>query len=685
MNFPLRYTLISLDLRFRLRPRTGSRSRSPAPRCPGAGIESLETRCLLAANIVPFDQTFQLASLQAATKTIYLDFNGHVATGAAAAAWGSATDIRTPPFSSDADPAFSTDELTTIQHVWAKVAEDFAPFQVNVTTREPAVADLINSGSGDFRWGIRVVIGDGSKNPSAGAGGIALIGSFTAPGDVPCFVNTTATSSGDFMAIAASHEVGHTLGLGHDSINGGGEYYNGHGGSGSTSWGPIMGAPYSRNLSQWSNGEYAAANNNEDDLAIITSGANGFGYRPDDRANTFAGATPLTQSAGQSLLRNIGIIERNTDSDMYSFTVTTGQVDLRIRPLDVLDATNFTGANLDVGATLYDSRGVVVADIRPQNRLDAQFRATLVGGNYFVRVFGTGNGDPLVDGYSNYGSLGQYTVTVSQTAVTSIDPPIVSIAAQTAVTEGAANRLTAVSFVVTLSKPSANPVTVNYSTRDGSATLLDSDYQSASGTLTFAPGETTKTISVNVVGDTRYEANETFSVELTSPGNATLGRAEATAAIINDDRYVPPTIYAAVGAPPGSITEGNAAVFTISLSEPATSSVQVGYRTVSGSATAGRDFTNATGFVTFAPGETTKTVSVSTINDSLGEAAEWLTLQLVRRPGPAQIGTGSARATIAESDGGVPGRSTASIALAAAFSTPQATGSSSKKQSTTKF
>ena len=622
---------------------------------------------MLAANIVPYDQTFQLASLPTATKTIYLDFTGHVVTGDAASAWGSTTDIRTPPFSNDLNPAFNTDELTTIQHVWARVTEDFAPFQVNVTTREPAVADLINSGAGDVRWGIRVVIGDGSNNPSDGDGGIAIIGSFAASSDIPCFVNTPATSSENFIAIATSHEVGHTLGLGHDSINGGGNYYQGHGGSGPTGWGPIMGAPYSRNLSQWSKGEYAAANNNEDDLAIITSGANGFGYRADDRADTFGGAAPLLRSPGQSLLRRAGIIERNTDSDMHSFTVTTGQVNLSIRPLDVLDATDFTGANLDVGATLYDSRGAVVADMRPQNRLDAQFTGTLTGGKYFVRVFGTGNGDPLVDGYSNYGSLGQYTLTVSQTPVSSADLPTVSVASSATVSEGGPNRLSAVRFVVSLSKPSANPVTVNYSTRDGSATLLDSDYQSASGTLTFAPGATSKTMSINVVGDSRYEANETFSVELTSPANATLGRGEATATILNDDRFVPPTIYAVVGVPPGSIAEGNAAAFTILLSEPAASTVQVGYRTVSGTAVAGRDFAPATGFVTFLPGELTKTVLVTTIDDTLAETDEWFTLELVRRSGLVVLGNSSARATIQFNDGGSPSLWSASGVLAAAF------------------
>jgi hypothetical protein len=610
---------------------------------------------MLAANIVPLNQTFELASLPSATKTIYLDFTGHITTGAAAAAWGSTTDILTPPFTIDSDPAFNPSELATIQRTWARVAEDFAPFQVNVTTKEPSVTDLINAGGADTRWGIRVVIGaaSGAGHPAASSGGIAIVSSFSAAADVPCFVNTLSSTSESFVSVAASHEVGHTLGLDHDGVSGLSEYFAGHGGTGQTSWGPLMGAPYDRNVTQWSKGEYASATTTEDDLAVIVGG-NGFSYRPDDYRGTIAGAQRLVQPAGQTFLRGAGIIERNTDSDMFSFTVTTGVVDLRVRPLDVLDAATFAGANLDVGATLYAADGRLVADMQPQNRLDAQFNGPLTGGTYYVKVFGTGNASPLIDGYSNYGSLGQYTVTVSQSTPVG---PLLTITSPTAVVEGNSG-IKAVSFTVSLSKPATAAVTVNYTTRDGTATVSDGDYFAASGTLTFAPGETRKTINVSVVGDTVYEGTETFSVELSSPVNALLGRGEASATITNDDRYAPPPpAFIDVVGPSGSLTEGGIAVFVIQLSQALIDPVVVRFRTVGGTATAGQDFTAVTGPLTFAPGETLKTVSVSTIDDKRPEGDERFTLQLTQlpqRPGSAVVRTTSATATIAFNDGGRP-------------------------------
>ncbi len=89
-------------------------------------------------------------------------------------------------------------------------------------------------------------------------------------------------------------------------------------------------------------------------------------------------------------------------------------------------------------------------------------------------------------------------------------------------------------FSVLLSAPSAAPVTVNYSTVDGTA-QAGSDYQAVSGTITFAPGQTSRQITVQVLGDSVSEANETFSVKLSSPSGATLARAQATGTILNDD------------------------------------------------------------------------------------------------------------------------------------------------------
>ena len=101
------------------------------------------------------------------------------------------------------------------------------------------------------------------------------------------------------------------------------------------------------------------------------------------------------------------------------------------------------------------------------------------------------------------------------------------------VTEGQSGT-TVATFTATLSPTSAQTVTVNYSTANGTATA-GSDYVAKSGTLTFAPGVSTRPISVTVNGDTTVEPNETFSVTLSSPTNAVLGTATGTGTILTDD------------------------------------------------------------------------------------------------------------------------------------------------------
>jgi hypothetical protein len=94
------------------------------------------------------------------------------------------------------------------------------------------------------------------------------------------------------------------------------------------------------------------------------------------------------------------------------------------------------------------------------------------------------------------------------------------------------------SFTVSLSKASASAVTVNYATANGTATA-GSDYTAKTGTLTFAAGETSKTVTVNILGDTVVEANETFDLLLSAPTNATLGTSTGTATLVNDDTAPP--------------------------------------------------------------------------------------------------------------------------------------------------
>jgi len=351
-------------------------------------------------------KTFQLASLPGATKTIFLDFDGHVTSGTY---WNTkyrpgGISIATPPYTIDDSYDFSDIELATIQAIWQRVAEDFAPFDVNVTTIEPSSADLIRSGLGDERWGMRVNIG-GSYNDwlRQKAGGVAVVGSFGKAADVGAFVFTEHRLGAEkYTADCISHEVGHTLGLAHKGAPGS-VYYSGHG-SGDTGWAPLMGASYNQPLSQWSRGEYAGATNRLDELKTITTGT-GLNYRVDDYGSSRATASQLPIAGMEGDVRQVqvsGLIERNTDQDWFAFATNGGLLSLGFLPAA-------RGANLDILASLYDGNGNLVASSNPADRIDARLELELPPGVYYIMVDGVG-ARGVSDGYSDYGSLGQYTI-----------------------------------------------------------------------------------------------------------------------------------------------------------------------------------------------------------------------------------------------------------------------------------
>ncbi len=360
----------------------------------------------------PLGSTFFLSSRPSATKTIYLDFNGHTTSGTL---WNSQSNNNQPftqtAYSVDGDAnAFSDLELENIQNIWQRVAEDFAPFDVNVTTQQPSdIGDLINSGGGDSRWGVRVVIGS-TFAPYASAGGVAYLTSFNYNTDTPALVFEDNLGNGDvkFTAEATTHEVGHSLGLSHDGRTSPAEEYYGGQGSGATGWAPIMGVGYYQPVVQWSRGEYTNPSQTQDDLNIITT-SNGFGYRADDASNTTVGSPLLSGGVTFNGVRQIsqpGVIEQNTDVDFFSF-VANGAVNLQ--------ATGAGGfnrdSNLDILLEVYDSFGNRVAVSNPGNSINAGISANLPAGTYYLKVDGVGAGRASDVGYSDYGSLGQYTIT----------------------------------------------------------------------------------------------------------------------------------------------------------------------------------------------------------------------------------------------------------------------------------
>jgi len=219
--------------------------------------------------------------------------------------------------------------------------------------------------------------------------------------------------------------------------------------------------------------------------------------------------------------------------------------------------------------------------------------------------------------------------------------PTVSVA-DASVIEGNSGTKT-LSFVVSLSAAAQQTTSVGYQTVDGTATVAGGDFTAKSGTVTFRPGQRTATVAVSVRGDRSVEADESLQLELSGPSNATLGRATAAGVIIDDDA-APRTV--ALAAPASAVSEGGLATFTFTLSRSASVPISVSYATGNLTASAGSDYTAATGSLTFAAGETSKTVSVTTRTDTATESDETFQMRIVSASGASVGNPATAVATI---------------------------------------
>jgi GH18 family chitinase len=213
-----------------------------------------------------------------------------------------------------------------------------------------------------------------------------------------------------------------------------------------------------------------------------------------------------------------------------------------------------------------------------------------------------------------------------------------------AVSEGRSGKNSA-ALSVRLSAPAAATVSVKYATANGTA-VAGSDYTATSGTLSFAPGETAKTISVAVKPDTTIEADETFTVVLSGAVGAPISRSVGTATIRNDD-------FPSLSIADVSVSEGNAAgttaVFRVTLSAASPQTVSVNYTAANGTAAAGSDYAATSGNLTIAPGVTSGTIAVAVVGDTVVEPDETFFLNLTN-PVNATIARAQGRATILNDD-----------------------------------
>jgi len=200
--------------------------------------------------------------------------------------------------------------------------------------------------------------------------------------------------------------------------------------------------------------------------------------------------------------------------------------------------------------------------------------------------------------------------------ITASGDPAVSVG-DASVKEGD-NGTTFLTFPVTLSSSSLGPITVNYSTANGTATA-GADYTSANGSILFQAGETTKTVSVEILNDAKAETNENFTLNLQNPVGATIGDGKATGTIVDNDLSAPNISFVTNNY---SITEGDK--FTtfflpVRLSKTSKQAVRINYTAFPGEAKSGKDYNLSAGTLIFAPGQTQKNILVTIVGDTLPE------------------------------------------------------------------
>ena len=223
--------------------------------------------------------------------------------------------------------------------------------------------------------------------------------------------------------------------------------------------------------------------------------------------------------------------------------------------------------------------------------------------------------------------------------------PLMSLSDGGTVTEGNSGT-TAVTFTASLIEVGSEAITVSFQTEDGTATA-GSDYQATAGTLTFLPGETSKSITVLVLSDLAAEGAETFSVRLTPVSNAIITDDLGSATILDDDLQISINDVSQNEGNSGNTPFG----FTVTLSGPSTATVSVNFSTVNSTAFSGVDYAATTGTVTFAPGVTTQIVNINVFGDAVGENNESFFVNL-SSPVNGVITDLQGVATILDDDGG---------------------------------
>lgn len=368
---------------------------------------------------------FKLHSKPDATNVVYIDFNGELISNTAWNDYSAKPSFSAQAYDLDGIPnEFSDEEKANIAEIWRRVAEDYAPFDVDITTELPASFGTTTG----HALVTKNVDTNGLDMPAKSSGGVSYVNVWGMANYAnylsPAFIYYNQVGGADNIAEAVSHEIGHNLGLAHDGTSTS-SYYRGHG-SGLISWAPIMGSGYYSEVTQWSAGEYTDANQVQDDLAIINTQLHS---RLDDHGDSFISASslvvdsnanlksigPLTNPSDYSII-NKGIISSRSDVDYFKFLTSGGTVSIQANPLMELNAQR--GGNLDIKLSLYDGLGNLIIDSNPSDDTSADLLITLAAGTYYLAVDGVGSVN-----YNDYGSIGQYFISGNIPTAVDLMPP----------------------------------------------------------------------------------------------------------------------------------------------------------------------------------------------------------------------------------------------------------------------
>ncbi|RYY98440.1 MAG: hypothetical protein EOO11_08075 [Chitinophagaceae bacterium] len=336
------------------------------------------------------------SSYPEAAAVIFLDFDGHTVNGTQ---WNLSGPIECGPAN-----------IGTAQQaeIFNRIAEDYRPFNVNVTT------DSARYWAAPNKQRMRVVFTVTNGWYGNSVGGVAYIGSFTWGDNTPCFIFTALLHYNiKWLAEAGAHEAGHTLGLRHQAA-----YsstcskltdYNQGTGSGQIGWAPIMGVGYYRNQTTWNLGPTnVGCSTAQSDVDVIAKPANGFGFRADDVPDNLDAAPTVAFSADS--FRIEGVIGRSTDRDVYRFRMpATGRFRLDAVPFGT--AAGNEGSDLDIQVLLFNASGDTLGTWNPAPLLNSVVDTSLPAGSYFLQVDGKGN-----QFAPEYGSLGSYALKATTTS-----------------------------------------------------------------------------------------------------------------------------------------------------------------------------------------------------------------------------------------------------------------------------